>query len=106
MQYIEINKDLIPYTFNILLANELFEFRVDYNNTANLFVLSLSKDGKEICSGEPVVYGQPLFADLINRGDFPQVTITPFDESGENDAVTYDNLSETVFLVVGGDDNE
>ena len=108
MDYIEINKDMIPYTFNILLANEMFEIRVDYNNTANLFTVSLSKNGVELCAGEPIVYGVPLFSDIVSNGGFPRVMITPTDQSGENKAVTYDNLSNTVFLVVEpkGEQNE
>lgn len=104
MEVIEINKDIIPYIFQISLADELFEFRIDYNNTANLFTVSLSKDGVELCTGEPIIYGIPLFNDISTRGDFPKVIITPIDESGETDAVTYDNLSNTVLLsvTVGG----
>ena len=104
MDYIEINKDIIPYTFDILLADELFHFRIDYNDTADFFTVSLSKNGVELCVGEPIVYGQPLFGDLMNRGRFPKVVITPIDYSGESNAVTYDNLSTTVLLrVTDGD---
>lgn len=107
MYVIQINKDIIPYTFNISLADELYEMRIDYNNTGNLFTVSLAKGGVTLCTGEPIVYGQPLFKDISNRGNFPKVTITPIDESGENNAVTYDNLSTTVLLkVTGGDYGE
>lgn len=102
MYVLEINKDIIPYTFNISLQNEMFEMRIDYNNTADLFTVSLSKGGVTLCTGEPIIYGQPLFGDIANRGDFPKVTITPIDESGESNAVTYDNLSRTVLLKVTG----
>lgn len=100
--YIDISKENIPYIFNILLNDELYDMRVDYNNTANLFTVSLSKNGVELCAGEPIIYGVPLFQDLVTRGDFPTVVVTPVDESGENNAVTYDNLSRTVFLIVTG----
>lgn len=99
---LEIKKDIVPYTFKILLENEEFEFRIDYNDTANLFTVSLLKNGNELCMGEPIIYGLPLFGDLVNRGNFPKVTITPIDESGERNAVTYDNISNTVLLVVTG----
>lgn len=102
MNVIEINKNLIPYKFNIALSNEIFEMRIDYNDTADLFTASLSKDGVELCVGEPIIYGKPLFGDLVNRGGFPTVTITPIDESGESKAVTYDNISRTVLLKVTG----
>lgn len=98
--HINIHKDIIPYTFNILLDNELFEMRIDYNNSFDLFSVTLLKDGIELCAGEPIIYGQPLFGDFKNRGNFPNVTITPIDESSEFDSVTFDNLSRTVLLIV------
>lgn len=100
MNYIEINKSLVPYTFEILLGQELFAFRVDYNNTGDLFTLSLSKNDEVLCSGEPIIYGVPLFENFKTRGNFPTVKITPVDESGDMCAVTFDNLSSTVFLKV------
>ena len=102
MYVIEINKSIIPYTFNIMLAGEEYEFGIGYNNMGNFFTVSLSKNGDELCAGEPVVYGIPLFRDLATRGGFPTITITPLDYSGETDTVTYDNLSRTVFLTVTG----
>lgn len=106
MRHIEIEKDLIPYTFNISLNDELFEFRIDYNNTADMFTVSLSKGGEELCAGEPIIYGVPLFSDLATRGGFPNVVITPIDYSGETVSVTYDNLSSTVLLIVEEENNE
>ena len=102
-----INKDLIPYTFDILLADEMFNFHIGYNNAADVFTVTLSKDGVVLCAGEPIIYGVPLFGDLKNRGNFPKVNIIPLDDSGERNAVTYDNLSTTVILqVTDGEDNE
>ena len=106
MEILEINKDLIPYTFKIMLAEEMFEFRIDYNDTADIFTVAVSKDGVTLCDGEPLIYGVPLFNDLLTRGNFPKVLIFPFDESGESTAVTYDNLSSTVLLYVVGEDDE
>lgn len=105
MQVLEINKSIIPYTFHILLAGELFEFRIDYNNTGDFFTVSLSKNGETLCTGEPIIYGFPLFGDLKTRGNFPKVDITPIDKSGEMCTVTFDNLSDLVLLSVTGGDN-
>lgn len=103
--HIEINKEIIPYTFNISLAKQLYEMRIDYNNTANMFTVALSKDGEVLCSGEPIVYGVPLFDDLSTRDNFPAVVIIPLDESGETDTVTFDNLSNTVLLLTVGEND-
>ena len=102
-----INKEIIPYTFDILLADELFNLRIDYNNTADLFTVTLSKDGEEICV-EPIVYGVPLFKDLYQPDKYPALEILPIDESGQESKITFDNLSTTVLLIIdnGGDEIE
>lgn len=109
--YIEIDRDKVPYDFNITLADETFMIGVDYNETAEFFTLQLSKlneeSGKydEICAGEPVVYGMPLWNDVYRSGKFPALDIVPVDESGENNAVTYDNINKTVFLMIDNLEN-
>lgn len=102
---LEIQKKLIPYKCNIVLAGELFGLQINYNATADLFTVDLYKNGELICAGEPIVYGLPLWHDVYKAGVFPAVNIVPLDPSGERSAVTYDNLSETVLLIIdnGGD---
>lgn len=100
---IEINKSIIPYTFNIELGAELFTIRVDYNNRGDFFTIELSKNEKTLCSGEPLVYGRRLFEDIYNP-EFPAIDIVPFDPSGSYNAVTYANLCDGVLLVI--DDEE
>ena len=97
---IAINKELIPYTFSILLGGEIYDFRVDYNESHGFFTLGLSKNGVLICSGEKIVYGKPLFQEIFEQGKFPAIEIVPFDISGENTEVTFDNLSDTVHLII------
>lgn len=109
---IEINKELVPYEFDIVLADETFKIGVNFNETAELFTLDLSKLDEEsgeyevICKGEPIIYGKPLFSDVFINGKYPAIDIVPFDESGENNAVTFDNLNETVFLCIDNTDEE
>ena len=95
-----INKKLIPYRFNIILSGEVFEIGVKYNEYADLFTVSLSKDKELICAGEPIIYGLPLFGDTYVGGKYPALRIVPYDESNENKEVTWDNFGETVFLVI------
>jgi hypothetical protein len=97
---IEINKDLIPYQFDILLGSDLFTLRVDYNKAADLFTIGLYKDGEMICAGEPLIYGVPLFSDIFTVGQYPEIDIVPLDESGQESAVTWDNFGKTVFLTI------
>lgn len=97
---ININKELIPYTFDILLGGKTFTIRVDYNATGDLFVLSLYKDKQLIRAGQPLIYGKKLWETVRVTKDFPLESIVPFDESGESIAVSFNNLNETVFLVI------
>lgn len=99
---IEINKSLIPYTFDISLGGKLFTFRVDYNNTGGFFTVEVSTNGETICSGEPIIYGKKLFSDIWNA-KLPAIDIIPIDLSGDYNAVTFDNLCEGVILAI---DNE
>lgn len=99
MNIIEINKSLIPYDFNIAFGGELFNLRVDYNNTGGFFTIELSKNGEILCAGEPIIYGKTLFSDVRNT-KFPKVDIIPKDPSGAYNTVTYDNLSDSIFLAV------
>lgn len=103
---IEITKSVIPYTFEISLADEIFEITVNYNHSADMFTLSLAKDGETICAGEPIVYGVPLWKDVFVCGKHPEVDIIPLDESGNRNSVTFESLNETVFLTIdnAGDD--
>lgn len=101
--YIEINKDEIPYIFSIELAGEMFSLEVMYNEKCDFFTITLSKDDVALVYQEPLVYNRPLFADMYQPG-FPAVDLVPFDESGENDTVTWDNFGDTVFLTI--DDSE
>lgn len=107
-EILEIQKDLIPYEFDILLASELFTLQFNYNATADLFTVDLYKDGKLICAGEPIVYGIPLWSDVYKSETFPAVDIIPRDPSGESNAVTFDNLGDTVLLIIdnGGEEGD
>ena len=99
---LEINKELLPYECNIVLGDELFNLHFNYNASAMHFTVDLyNKTGELLCAGEPIIYGVPLWADVWTRG-FPDVAIIPLDPSGESNAVTYDNLCETVLLIITG----
>ena len=97
---LEINKNLLPYTCNMLLAGELFELKFNYNATLDLFTIDLYKEGELLCAGEPIMYGVPLWNDVYKSDVFPALTIVPKDPSGEANAVTFDNLGTTVLLIV------
>lgn len=97
---IPVNKALMPYGFNIAFGREKFNLRFSYNARADLFTVSLYRDGRLLCYAEPVVYGVPLFQDVYVAGEFPAPKIVPLDESGEETEVTWINFGSTVFLTI------
>lgn len=103
-EYIEIEKELIPYDFEIELGDELFTLDFRYNENHDFFTVDLYKNDVLLCAGEKLVYGMPLFSEVYDD-EFPAPTIIPLDPSGKESDVTWDNLNETVFLIIdnGGD---
>lgn len=99
MEYIEIDKDEIPYRFVIDLAGEEFEFEINYNNRYDFFTVDLYKDSRTLVVGEKMILNRPLFTDLVDI-ELPRVTITPKDRSNIETRITYENLEKTVFLFV------
>ena len=96
-EYIEIEKELIPYRFEIELGAELFELEIHYNLVHDFFTIDLYKDGEVLVCGEKITYGVPLFSEVYDSR-FPSPTIIPIDKSGLENRVTFENLNETVFL--------
>ena len=96
---IPVIKELIPYRFDIELTGELFGFRIDYNALHDFYTVTLSRGGRVVAYGSPIIYGQPLFAEAWqNNGDFPACDIIPMDLSGETDVVNQETFCEKVFL--------
>ncbi|MEK3727164.1 phage baseplate plug family protein [Lysinibacillus sp. FSL W8-0953] len=96
-EYIEIEKALIPYRFEMELGAELFLIEIRYNELHDYFSLDLQKDGEVLVCGEKLVYATPLFSEVFD-GRFPAPKIIPLDTSGKETRVSFENLNETVFL--------
>lgn len=103
MRYININKNLIPYRFEIVIENETFEFAVNYNDIYDYFAIDLFKNNTPIILGEKLVYKKPLFMSCFYK-DIPKVLIVPYDLSEKTDRITFENMNEQVFLYMIEDD--
>ncbi|WP_341320821.1 hypothetical protein NSQ62_14380 [Solibacillus sp. FSL H8-0523] len=101
-EYINVERELIPYSFEIELGVELFEISFEYNEVSDFFTASLSKDGETLVANEKITYGEPLFSEIYDER-YPAPTIVPIDESGNESRVGWDNFNKTVFLVVMND---
>jgi hypothetical protein len=99
--YIPINKNQVPYRFEIALGVELFTIEVRYNADFDFFTLDCFKGSEVLVYGEKIVYGVPLFVDVLDQR-FPVLQIVPIDNAGAEERVGYDNIGQTVFLQVVG----
>lgn len=102
MKYIDIDKDLIPYQFDITLEGETYTFIVNYNNLKDFFSVDLLKNDEIIVLGEKLVYAKPLFLSAMYK-DIPKVTILPYDISENTERITFENFNKDVFLYLVGD---
>lgn len=103
MDYIKIEKDLIPYRFDIAIEGKTYTFEIHYNTENDYFTVDLYRNGHLVVAGSKIVYGRPLFA--ANKYlDVPQVPIIPLDLSGQTDRVTWENFNKTVFLWLVNED--
>jgi hypothetical protein len=116
VQWIPIEKDSIPYTFDIKLNDVTYTFEINYNFTYDFFTVDLYKNDVALIYGEKIILNNYLFGNkiLLNNGvysiiprtpDFPKVLILPFDASGKATRVTYDNLDDTVLLYLTMEDD-
>lgn len=104
MDYIEIDKENIPETFEIDLADETFTLTFKYNQTADHFTVDLQKLDENglmitLCDGEKLVLNKPLWSDFTNL-EFPAPSLVPMDESRTESRITWENLGEKVFLYI------
>ena len=51
---IEVEKELLPYNFDIELAGEEFNIEIFYNAAADLFTATLMKDEEVLVYNEPI----------------------------------------------------
>ncbi|MFJ7663752.1 phage baseplate plug protein [Lysinibacillus sp. NPDC097162] len=99
-EYIDVNKDEIPYSMEIDLGGEVFEIEFNYNRAYDFFTVDLFKEGEVLVIGEKLILNRPLFRNRVNL-DLPKVNIIPIDRAGVADRISFNNLNETVFLYVG-----
>lgn len=102
MEYIEIEKKLIPYHFEIGLDGKTYNLHINYNKTHDFFTVDLYRNDKTIILGEKLVYNQPLFTTAKHK-DVPNTAVVPFDLAGSVERITYENLNSEVFLFLVGD---
>lgn len=96
---IDIDKNRIPYSFDIKLKEKTFNFSVDYNIESDTVSVTLSKGDEVLIYNEPIILERPMFIEL-GYLDVPDVYIIPMDISQTQSRVGIEQLGETVFLYV------
>ncbi|MBA7490428.1 hypothetical protein ES702_00966 [subsurface metagenome] len=99
MNYIEIEKDRIPYEFEMEFDGEIFQFEILYNTYGDYFTANLYKNHDPVIIDEKIVLHQPLF-DGLEHLDIPMIIVIPYDTTESALRINYENLNEDVFLYV------
>jgi hypothetical protein len=103
IEYIEIDKNFIPYTFEIQLDNITYAHEVHYNNEYDYFTIDLYKNDEAVVYGEKIVYGRPLFITYTYL-QVPQIFILPYDLAENELRFNFDNVNKKTFLyIINGD---
>jgi hypothetical protein len=100
LKYININKELIPYEFDIVLDKKLYVLGLNYNYTYDFFSVDLYRNKELILSGEKLVYGLPLFVNYQYLDVPKNIVLIPLDITEDNNDITYDNFNESVFIYI------
>lgn len=98
--FINIERTNMPCSYDVFIEAEIYNFTFKYNKTKGFFTCTLTKGDDVLVYDEPIVYGKPLFNDIYVAGVFPAVNIVPLDESGDTDAITFDNFLRNVRLTI------
>ncbi|MGP1567989.1 MAG: phage baseplate plug family protein [Peptoanaerobacter stomatis] len=106
IEYIKIEKELIPYKFTYDYKGNIFELEVNYNNEYDFFTLDLyifeNDDKTLLISGEKVVLSEMLFISISYLNiDIP--SFIPYDFSNNYKKVGYDEIDD-IYLVVVNDE--
>ena len=106
MKYIEIRKEILPRFFEMELDGSHYILEIFYNTEGDFFTVNICDlEHDPIVSGAKLVYGEPLFSDIVDSR-LPTTRITPIDPSGMTTVATYETMDDRVFLVVGDVEEE
>ena len=106
INFINIDIERLPYTFDVNLSNRDYTFTIKYNFTYDSFTMDVKLGDKTLILGEKIAYGIPMFNQFQedassnqNPNWFTEV-IYPYDLSDTETRVSIDNLNKTVFLYI------
>lgn len=80
--YIPVDVKSMPDIFDIRLVNDAYTFRIDYNEVADYYIVTIWHDGKRLLAQEPLLLGQLVGIDIPNP-ELPRIDIRTMDETGK-----------------------
>lgn len=99
MMYIEIDKESVPYVFDIELEDKIFTIEIRYNSSFDFFTIDLYYDDEPILLGEKLTLNVDTF-DIIRHKDLIIKPIIPMDRSNIALKITWENINDSVFWEV------
>lgn len=98
--YIPVDPDEVPTTFDIDLEGDSYTLGINYNKTSDSYSVDLwDGSGDVINLGEKMILGVPLFSQLVDSR-VPVTSLVPMDEAGIETRVSASNFGKTVFLYI------
>lgn len=97
--YIKIEKDLIPYKFDVKLVGTTYTFEIKYNSRHDFFTVAISKPDGVVHIGRKTDIKQNRYYQSGYILIFPLVV--PSDTTGDAERITWNNLGSSVFLHIG-----
>lgn len=107
MNYLPIDKNTVPYRFEIQIIGITYAFEVFYNTTGDFFTVNLYKGEQLLYAGEKVDYNRYLFGTRLENGkiitnhpDIPRVILVPFDPAEKAKRVGWNELGDQVRVFI------
>lgn len=95
--YIDVDVNDLPDIFDINIVDEEYVIRVDYNNFADYYTITIQKDGETLLEQEPLILGQLVGIDIPDPR-LPRVDIRVMDETDQARDAGKGNFGESVKL--------
>lgn len=105
-EIININKNLIPYSFEIILGGITHKLSIDYNNGGDFFAIDLSNQFGNLVHGEKILLNQVIFQaqyedeNLNLDPRFPRELLIALANNSSVDKASWDHLGSDVFIYV------
>ena len=106
MKHIPIEKDKIPYSFDLALSGRTYTFNLRYNKYSGDFTADLEFEGRTLIKGKKIILNEMLFEEFSydNNGnknpDFYDELLIFYDLTWQETELTLENLEETVLFYV------